>query len=166
MTKSVCGFPDTHADNPRVSVSERRWVKVISTGNSKVKIGLGELVAVAGADSNALTALGTAAGKDGSAGFRLHPRQKSVRLRAVAAVRLECALGHNTALLISVKNLCLKASLKYNGISQKSKALGYFCLWKHDLSQPMVQLREERNFAGKSAVAPPCNCASIGSDQD
>jgi hypothetical protein len=41
----------------------------------------------------------------------------------MAAVRLKCALGHNTALLYLVKNLCLKASFKYNGFSPKGQGL-------------------------------------------
>ena len=45
-------------------------------------------------------------------------------LRPMAAVRLKCALGHNTALLISVKNLCLEASFKYNGFRLKGLCSG------------------------------------------
>jgi hypothetical protein len=60
-----------------------------------------------------------------------------VSLRPVAAVRLECALRHNTALLISVKNLCLEASFKYNGFSPKGlcgkmpHAAGVFAFTAH-----------------------------------
>ena len=61
------------------------------------------LVAISSANGNALAALGTTAGKYCCPGFSLHPRQKSVRLGSVAAVRLECALWHDTALLISLR---------------------------------------------------------------
>jgi hypothetical protein len=61
------------------------------------------LVAVACAYGNALAALGAAAGKHCGPCFGLHSRQKTMRLCAMAAVRLECALWHNTALLISLR---------------------------------------------------------------
>ena len=57
------------------------------------------LVAVAGAYSNALAALGAAARKHRCPCLGLHPRQKAVGLRSVAPIGLKCALGHNTALL-------------------------------------------------------------------
>jgi len=57
------------------------------------------LVAVAGTHGYALATLGTAAGKHCCPGLGFHPRQKAVCLRPMAAVRLECALGHSTALL-------------------------------------------------------------------
>ena len=57
------------------------------------------LVAVAGTHRNALASLGAAAGKHRGPGLGFHPCQKTVCLRPMAAVRLECALGHSTALL-------------------------------------------------------------------
>lgn len=79
------------------------------------------LIAIAGADSNALAALGAAARKHGSSCLGFHPREESMGLRPVTAVRLKCALRHDTALLILLKNFCLKASLKYSGFRQKRK---------------------------------------------
>jgi hypothetical protein len=63
------------------------------------------LVAVAGTHGNALPALGATARKHRCSRFGLHARQKAMCLRPMAAVWLECALGHNTALLISLKFL-------------------------------------------------------------
>jgi hypothetical protein len=57
------------------------------------------LVAVAGTHGDALAALGAATRKHGCSCLGLHPRQKAVCLRPMAAVRLKCALGHSTALL-------------------------------------------------------------------
>ncbi len=63
----------------------------------------GCLVAVSSAYGNALAALGTTARQYSSPGFGLHPRKESVRFCAVAAVRLKCALWHDSALLISLR---------------------------------------------------------------
>jgi hypothetical protein len=57
------------------------------------------LVAEASAHGHSLAANGAAAAQHGSAAFGLHSRAKSVRLNALAAVRLKCALGHENALL-------------------------------------------------------------------
>jgi hypothetical protein len=74
------------------------------------------LVAVAGAYRNALAPFGAAAGKNRGPRLSFHTRQKAVRLRAMTAVGLECALGHNTALLISLKNFCFKRFHNYRGL--------------------------------------------------
>jgi len=47
-----------------------------------------------------LASLGAPARDDRLAALGLHPGTKSVRLRAVTPVRLECALGHETYLLL------------------------------------------------------------------
>jgi hypothetical protein len=117
--RSVSGFFDKHVDSQHVSVAERRFWSEASTENSLHCAY--DLVAVAGTHGNAFAPFGATAGKHCCAGLGLHPGQKAVCLRTVAAVRLECALGHNAALLISLKNLCLKASFKYNGFSQKGQ---------------------------------------------
>jgi hypothetical protein len=65
------------------------------------------LVAEAGADSHTLAADGATAAQHGCAAFGLHPRAESVRLNALAAVGLECALRHKNALLFLIENLCL-----------------------------------------------------------
>ena len=65
------------------------------------------LVAVACADRDALAADRAAAAQHSSAGFCLHPRAKAVRLGAMATVRLKCALGHKSALLLLIENLSL-----------------------------------------------------------
>jgi hypothetical protein len=82
------------------------------------------LVAVAGTNGNALTTLGAAAGQHRGSGFGLHTRQETVGLGPMTAVRLKCALWHNTALLILRKNFCLEASFKYNGLRRKRQGLG------------------------------------------
>jgi hypothetical protein len=74
------------------------------------------LVAVAGTYRNAFAAFGAAAGKNRSPRLGFHTRQKAVRLRSMAAVRLECALGHNAALLISLKNICFRRFHNYCGL--------------------------------------------------
>ena len=74
------------------------------------------LVAVAGAYRNAFAPFGAAAGKNRSPRLSFHTRQKAVRLRAMTAVGLECALGHNAALLISLKNICFKRFHNYRGL--------------------------------------------------
>jgi hypothetical protein len=107
------------------------------------------LVAVAGAYSDALAALGATAGKHRCACLGLHPRQKAMRLRPMAAVRLECALGHNTALLISLKNLCLKASLKYNEFWSKRKVLLWFKLGAVRFHNAWCNYGKKEFFAGK-----------------
>lgn len=56
-----------------------------------------ELVAIAGAYRDAFASLSTAAGQDGGSALGLHPAAESVRLRAVAPVRLESALRHETS---------------------------------------------------------------------
>jgi hemolysin activation/secretion protein len=58
------------------------------------------LVAVARADGYTLAANGTAAAQHGCARLGLHTRAESMRLGAMAAVRLKCALGHKNALLL------------------------------------------------------------------
>ncbi len=58
-----------------------------------------ELVAIPGADGDALAADRTATAQYGCAALGLHPRTKTVRLNALAAVRLKCALWHENALL-------------------------------------------------------------------
>jgi hypothetical protein len=107
------------------------------------------LIAVAGTDGNAFAALGAATGKYGCSGFGLHSGQKAVGLRPMAAVRLKCALGHDAALLISLENLCLKASFKYNGYKPKGQVNGRFRPRECWLSLRMVQLRKKEIFAGK-----------------
>ena len=67
----------------------------------------GALVAEAGADGDALAALGTAAAEDGGAALGLHAGAEAVGLHAAVTVGLKCALGHGIALLILMENLCL-----------------------------------------------------------
>ncbi len=57
------------------------------------------LIAEAGADRHALAADGATAAQHGCAALGLHARAKPVRLHALAAIRLKCALGHENALL-------------------------------------------------------------------
>src|SRR5882724_12768948 len=62
---------------------------------SSASSGKGEaLLTEAGFHRHALAALGAPARNYRAAGLGLHPRTKSVRLRAVTTVGLECALGH------------------------------------------------------------------------
>ncbi len=58
-----------------------------------------KLVAVTGADRDALAALGAAARQYGLPSFALHAGPEAMRLGAVAAIRLKCALRHRSALL-------------------------------------------------------------------
>jgi hypothetical protein len=57
------------------------------------------LVAVSGADADALASGRTAAAEHGGTALGLHPRTEAVLLDAAAAVGLKCALGHVNALL-------------------------------------------------------------------
>ena len=107
------------------------------------------LIAVAGTDGNTFAAFGAAARKYGCSGLGLHSGQKAVGLRAMAAVRLKCALWHDAALLISLENLCLKASFKYNGFRPKGQEHGGVKLRESWLSLRMVQLRKKEIFARK-----------------
>jgi hypothetical protein len=59
----------------------------------------------AGLHRHPLAALGAAARDDGTAGLGLHPGAKSVRLRAVAPVGLESALGHELWVLLIPSNV-------------------------------------------------------------
>jgi hypothetical protein len=65
-----------------------------------------DLVAEAGADGDLVTALGAAAGKNSGATLGLHARAETMGLGTVTAVRLKCALGHGTALLIVYRKMC------------------------------------------------------------
>ena len=58
------------------------------------------LLTEAGLHRHPLAALGAPARNYRAAGLGLHPRKKSVRLRAVTTVGLECALGHEKSLLL------------------------------------------------------------------
>jgi hypothetical protein len=58
------------------------------------------LLTEAGLYRHALAALGAPPRNYRAAGLGLHPRKKSVRLRAVTTVGLECALGHEKSLLL------------------------------------------------------------------
>src|SRR5271170_2212966 len=62
-------------------------------------------VAMPGADRDALAPCGAAAAEHGGAGVGLHARPEAVRLRSVAAVGLECTLGHGYPLLFLKENL-------------------------------------------------------------
>ena len=68
---------------------------------SSANSGKGEtLLTEAGLHRHPLAALGAPARNHRAAGLGLHPRTKSVRLRAVTPVGLECALGHEKSLLL------------------------------------------------------------------
>jgi hypothetical protein len=54
----------------------------------------GELVAMTGADRDAMAALGAATRKHGGSALGLHSHTEAMRLGTVAAVRLKCALRH------------------------------------------------------------------------
>ena len=63
--------------------------------------GKGEtLLTEAGLHRHPLAALGAPPRNHRAAALGLHPRKKSVRLRAVTTVGLECALGHEKSLLL------------------------------------------------------------------
>jgi hypothetical protein len=64
-------------------------------------------VAEAGANRHTLPSDGAAAAQHGGASLGLHARAEPVRLHAVAAIGLKCALGHENTLLFPVKNLRL-----------------------------------------------------------
>ena len=68
---------------------------------SSANSGKGEaLLTEAGLYRHPLAALGAPPRNYRAAGLGLHPRKKSVRLRAVTTVGLECALGHEKSLLL------------------------------------------------------------------
>jgi hypothetical protein len=58
------------------------------------------LVAVSGADGDALASLGAAARQHGLAALGLHALPESVHLGTAAAIGLECPLRHLTPLLL------------------------------------------------------------------
>jgi hypothetical protein len=64
-------------------------------------------VAEAGTDGDTFAASGAAAAQHSSSSLSFHARAEPVRLHAVAAIGLKCALGHENALLFPVKYLCL-----------------------------------------------------------
>lgn len=64
-----------------------------------------------GAYGNTLAAGCATAAQHRGAGFSLHARPESVRLRAVAAVRLKGSFGHGYPLLFSKENLLFSNSL-------------------------------------------------------
>ena len=59
-----------------------------------------ELLAEARLHRHPLAALGAAAREHGLSALGLHPAAKAVFLRTPAAIRLKCALGHETSLLL------------------------------------------------------------------
>src|SRR5271165_6772363 len=76
---------------------------------SSANSGKGEtLLTEAGLHRHPLAALGAPARDYRAAGLGLHPRSKSVCLRAVTTVGLECALGHEKSLLL-MNSVSLKA---------------------------------------------------------
>src|SRR5271170_2074023 len=78
-----------------------------------------QLVAVAGADGNAVTALGAAARQYGGSGLGLHTGAKAVDLRTVTAIRLKRALRHGTALLNFFYGKCCPADTEENATSRQ-----------------------------------------------
>jgi hypothetical protein len=70
------------------------------------------LLTEAGRYRHPLAALGAPTRNYRAAGLGLHPRTKSVRLRAVTTVGLECALGHEKSLLLMME-VSFKANEKY-----------------------------------------------------
>ena len=70
-----------------------------------------QLVAESSADRYTLAANGATTAQHRGASLGLHARAKSVRLHAMAAVGLKCALGHRIALLLPIGNLCLDGKL-------------------------------------------------------
>src|SRR5450755_4190306 len=70
---------------------------------SSANSGKGEtLLTEAGLHRHPLAALGAPARNHRAAGLGLHSRKKSVCLRAVTTVGLECALGHEKSLLLMI----------------------------------------------------------------
>ena len=80
-------------------------MRSIDTDAAREMPGVHMIVTAADLDAAGIKNMQAAAGKHRCPGLGLHPCQKTVCLRPMAAVRLECALGHNTALLISLKFL-------------------------------------------------------------
>jgi hypothetical protein len=70
------------------------------------------LLTEAGLHGHSLAALGAPPGNYRAAGLGLHPRAKSVRLRAVTTVGLESALGHEKSLLL-INWVWFEANEKY-----------------------------------------------------
>jgi len=70
-----------------------------------------DLVAESRADGDALAAGRAAAAQHGCAALGLHTRTKAVSLDAAAAIRLKCALGHESALLFPLENLRLDGKI-------------------------------------------------------
>jgi hypothetical protein len=65
-----------------------------------------KLVAVAGADGNLVTALGTTAAENSCTGLGLHAAEKTMGFGAAAAVGLKSTLGHGTELLKRQETSC------------------------------------------------------------
>jgi hypothetical protein len=65
------------------------------------------LVAEACAHRYTLAANGATAAQYSCAALGLHPRAEAMRLHALAAIGLKCALGHKNALLFPNENLRL-----------------------------------------------------------
>ena len=72
-----------------------------------------DLVAIPGADGDALAARRPATAEHGCSRFGLHPRAKAVRLRAMPPVGLKCALGHEMRSCFLSEILASTASIKY-----------------------------------------------------
>src|ERR1700681_2022848 len=121
-SKSACRSRRTLRGNLRLPGPDRSplpsAVRVFTTGlnpgcESSANSGKGvTLLTEAGLHRHPLAALGAPARNHRAAGLGLHPRTKSVRLRAVTTVGLECALGHGKSLLL-MNSVSLKANEKY-----------------------------------------------------
>src|ERR1700681_1037550 len=101
-------------DRPPPPFAARAFTTRLNPGcKSSANSGKGEaLLTEAGFHRHPLAALGAPARNHRAAGLGLHPGTKSVRLRAVTTVVLECALGHEKSLLL-MNSVSLKAKEKY-----------------------------------------------------
>ena len=79
-----------------------------------------ELLPEAGLDRNPLATLGATAGNYRASALGLHTRPKTVRLRTVTAVRLECALRHEKYLLL-IRSIALKRTKSINDNADRGK---------------------------------------------
>ena len=134
------------------------------------------LLTEAGFHRHPLAALGAPPRNYRAAGLGLHPRKKSVRLRAVTTVGLECALGHEKSLLLMNWVSRLKRRRSINECAQPGKpgktgrcgagALARrFCSWccfglfrprqpSHDFADECATTRVQVKSGGRGSPAP------------
>jgi hypothetical protein len=155
---SACREPGVFARDRRIAA--RSALLTAHDPSSRLRIpapaGLkGKLLTEAGLHRDALAALGPPARDHRLAAFGFHTSTKAVRLRAMTPVRLECALGHETSLLL-IEPVALGQEKSINDTARTGKR-----------TAASGTIREKRFSGHASEMLAPCgfcpctSCAAV-----